>query len=175
VPRHPRGTIRHLRGGRRAWTITRTISSPRPDRARTRPATRAYTRTMTPPPRRGTPRRTARRWRFRSEEANHRSAKRTRSATARRRRKPKGRNAETERDGSPSRHPPRRRDGGRARPARGRVASQKSERLRFLRRGLGRAASRAPPPGGRRRPGVVGASSREASSPNEPRTNAKAK
>ena len=96
VPRHPRGTIRHLRGGRRAWTITRTISSPRPDRARTRPATRAYTRTMTPPPRRGTPRRTARRWRFRSEEANHRSAKRTRSATARpsprrRRRKPKGR------------------------------------------------------------------------------------
>ena len=91
MPRHPRGTIRHLRGGRRAWTITRTISSPRPDRARTRPATRAYTRTMTPPPRRGTPRRTARRWRFRSEEANHRSAKRTRSATARRRRKPKGR------------------------------------------------------------------------------------
>ena len=84
MPRHPRGTIRHLRGRRRAWTITRTISSPRPDRARTRPATRAYTRTTTPPPRRGTPRRTARRWRFRSEAVHRRTPRRSDPRRARR-------------------------------------------------------------------------------------------
>ena len=85
----PPGTIRHPRRGRRAWTITLTISSPRPDTATTRPVTRAYTRTTTPPPRRGTPRRTARRWRFRSEAIHRRTPRRSDPRRARRGARPR--------------------------------------------------------------------------------------